>query len=91
MQDKKLNYVLLSVPLEALEDAGIRPGSLLEITAEEKKVCIRAVEDLSDFVCDGDCENCPVNESSLKALQWNGWKWSFTAGVILHILMVMMS
>lgn len=62
MQDKKLNYVLLSVPLEALEDAGIRPGSLLEITAEEKKVCIRAVEDLSDFVCDGDCENCPVNE-----------------------------
>ena len=26
MQDKKLNYVLLSVPLEALEDAGIRPG-----------------------------------------------------------------
>ena len=62
MQDKKLNYVLLSVPLGALEDAGIRPGSLLEITAEEKKVCIRAVEDLSDFVCDGDCENCPVNE-----------------------------
>ena len=52
MQDKKLNYVLLSVPLEALEDAGIRPGSLLEITAEEKKVCICAVEDLSDFVCD---------------------------------------
>ena len=62
MQDKKLNYVLLSVPLEALEDAGIRPGSLLEITAEEKKVCIRAVADLSDFVCDGDCENRPVNE-----------------------------
>ena len=62
MQDKKLNYVLLSVPLEAMEDAGIRPGSLLEIAAEKNKVTIRAVEDLSDFVCDGDCENCPVNE-----------------------------
>ena len=62
MQDKKLNYVLLSVPAEALGDAGINPGSLLEITAGEKKITIRAVENMSDYVCDGACENCPVNE-----------------------------
>lgn len=62
MQDKKLNYVLLSVPLEAMEDAGIKPGSLLEITAEENKITIRGAEDIGDYVCDGDCENCPINE-----------------------------
>ena len=61
MQNKTLNYVLLSIPLEAREDAGSAPGSLLEITAEKNKVSIRAVEDMSDFVCDGDCENCPVS------------------------------
>ncbi len=63
MQNKTLNYVLLSIPLEAMEDAGIAPGSLLEITAEKNKVSIRAVEDMSDFVCDGDCENCPVSDT----------------------------
>lgn len=63
MQDKKLNYVLLSVPVEALEDAGIKQGSLLEITAEENKITIRTVEDIGDYVCDGDCEHCPVSET----------------------------
>ena len=63
MQDQKVTqqYAFLSVPVEALEDAGISGGSLLEITAEKNKVSIRAVEDMSDFVCDGDCENCPVS------------------------------
>lgn len=63
MQNKTLNYVLLSIPLEAMEDAGIAPGSLLEITAEKNKVSIRAVEDMSDFVCDGDCENGAVGRA----------------------------
>lgn len=62
MQDKKVKYVLLSVPMEAMEEAGIRPGSVLEITAEENKVVIGALTDASAFVCDGDCENCPVSD-----------------------------
>ena len=65
MQDQKVTqqYAFLSVPVEALEDAGISSGSLLEITAEENKLIIRAVTDMKDFVCDGDCENCPVNST----------------------------
>ena len=65
MQDQKLTqqYAFLSVPVEALEDAGISGGSLLEITAEENKLIIRTVTDMLDFVCDGDCENCPVNST----------------------------
>ncbi len=65
MQDQKVKqqYAFLSVPVEALEDAGISSGSLLEITAEENKLIIRAVTDMLDFVCDGDCENCPVNST----------------------------
>ena len=65
MQDQKVKqqYASLSVPVEALEDAGISSGSLLEITAEENKLIIRAVTDMLDFVCDGDCENCPVNST----------------------------
>lgn len=65
MQDQKVTqqYAFLSVPVEALEDAGISSGSLLEITAEENKLIIRAVTDAEDFVCDGDCENCPVNST----------------------------
>lgn len=65
MQDQKVTqqYAFLSVPVEALEDAGISSGSLLEITVEENKLIIRAVTDMKDFVCDGDCENCPVNST----------------------------
>ena len=65
MQDQKVKqqYAFLSVPVEALEDTGISGGSLLEITVEENKLIIRAVTDMKDFVCDGDCENCPVNST----------------------------
>lgn len=65
MQDQKVTqqYAFLSVPVEALEDAGISSGSLLEITAEENKLIIRAVTDMKEIVCDGDCENCPVNST----------------------------
>ena len=65
MQGKKIEqeYVLLSVPAEALEESGIKEGSLLQITTEKGKIHIETVNDLSDFVCDGDCENCPINET----------------------------
>lgn len=65
MQSKaiKTEYVLLAIPVEAVEESGISEGTLLQITAEEGKIHIEKVTDTSDFVCDGDCENCPVNET----------------------------
>jgi hypothetical protein len=65
VQDKELKegFVLLAVPMEAIAKAGITDGQVLEFTAKKGKITIQTVDDTSDFVCDGDCENCPINET----------------------------
>ena len=66
MQDQKLtgNFVLMTVPVEAIEESGILNGGLIQITAEEGRLVFEAVsvED-EDIVCDGECEDCPVYET----------------------------
>ena len=64
MQGKKVNeYLLLSIPLDMLEEAGIREESVIQMSAAGGKILIEAVsrDDTEDFVCDGDCESCPLN------------------------------
>ena len=65
MQDQKLtgNFVLMTVPVEAVEESGILNGGLIQITAEEGRLVIETVstED-EEIVCDGECEDCPVYE-----------------------------
>lgn len=64
MQNKKVDeFVLISVPKEALEDAGIVDGSVLQIYADENRLVIERLTDTGEIVCDGDCDNCPVNET----------------------------
>lgn len=64
MQNKKVDeFVLMSVPKEALEDAGIVDGSVLQIYADGNKLVIEKLIDTGEIVCDGDCDNCPVNET----------------------------
>ena len=65
MQNKKVSegYMFLAIPLETVEESGIKDGEILQFTAEKGKITIETVEDASDFVCDGDCENCPINET----------------------------
>ena len=66
MQDQKLtgNFVLMTVPVEAVEESGILNGGLIQITAEDGRLVFEAVsvED-EDIVCDGECEDCPVYET----------------------------
>lgn len=65
MQNKELKntkFALLSVPTELLEEAGICEGCLMQMSVADGMLIIEAVEDLSDFVCDGDCDSCPVAE-----------------------------
>ena len=63
MQNKKVDeFVLISVPKEALEDAGIVDGSVLQIYADGNKLVIEKLIETGEIVCDGDCDNCPVNE-----------------------------
>lgn len=61
MKESKPLFVMIPVPLEAIEESGIAPGDLIQITASDGRITIEAVTDSEDFVCDGDCENCPVN------------------------------
>ena len=64
MQNKKVDeFVLISVPKEALEDAGIVDGSVLQIYADGNNLVIEKLIDTGEIVCDGDCDNCPVNET----------------------------
>ena len=64
MQNKKVDeFVLISVPKEVLEDAGIVDGSVLQIYADGNRLVIERLTDTGEVVCDGDCENCPVNET----------------------------
>ena len=64
MQNKKVDeVVLISVPKEVLEDAGIVDGSVLQIYADGNRLVIERLTDTGEVVCDGDCDNCPVNET----------------------------
>ena len=62
MQSEKVNeYLLLSIPLDMLADAGISEESVIQMSAMDGRIMIEAVTDSRDYVCDGDCESCPVN------------------------------
>ena len=64
MQNKKVDeFVLISVPKEVLEDAGIVDGSVLQIYADGNRLVIERLTDTGEVVCDGGCDNCPVNET----------------------------
>lgn len=67
MQNKKISeeFVLITIPGEALTDSGIEEGDVLQITAEPGKIVIEAVgkEEMEEYVCDGACESCPVREA----------------------------
>lgn len=60
MQDKKIEeFVLITVPKETLEDAGITASSVLQIYADGNKLVIERLTDTGEIVCDGNCEECP--------------------------------
>lgn len=64
MQTTKMNtgeYVLFSVPVEMLEEAGINEESVVQMSAGSGKIIINTVNQ-EDFPCDGDCKHCPMSE-----------------------------
>ena len=64
MQDKKIEeFVLMTVPKELSEEIGITENSVLQIYADGNRLVIERVTDTGEIVCDGDCENCPINET----------------------------
>ncbi len=65
MQNKEIKqkFVLLSIPAEMLAKTGIFEGSALQISMDGKKLVIESAEEAEDFVCGGNCENCPLNKT----------------------------
>lgn len=63
MQNKKIKpkFVLLTVSVDTLSEAGIHEDDILEIYADKGCVMIQAVH-AENFVCDGECEDCPMAE-----------------------------
>ena len=63
MQNKEISgFVLLPVPLEDLIDSGIDLDGVIQTTAKEGRMIIENVTDTADFVCGGDCSDCPISE-----------------------------
>lgn len=65
MQNTKLsseNYVLFSIPTDMLAEAGIGEESVVQMSAGNGKIIINTVKDTDGFVCDNDCEHCPMSE-----------------------------
>ena len=52
-------FLLLSVPLDLLEEAGISEDSILQMSAQRGRICISGMDDTGEVVCDGRCEICP--------------------------------
>ena len=52
-------FLLLSVPLDMLEEAGISEDSILQMSAQRGSIRISSAYDTSDLICDGRCEICP--------------------------------
>lgn len=63
MKEHKTAYVLMAIPTDLLEESGIGFGGIIQFTAEEGKIVMEQVTDVSDTVCDGDCEHCPIADT----------------------------
>ena len=69
MQNTKMSYVLFSIPVEMLEEAGIGEESVVQISAGNGKIIIDTAEDtdehcpVSETDCDGNCKSCPCCDS----------------------------
>lgn len=56
------NFMLMPIPLEVLETSGIDCGDLVCFSATDGRIVMEAVTDISDYVCDGDCDHCPISQ-----------------------------
>lgn len=65
MQDKKMKTenILLSVPTELLAEADISERKPLQMYVDGRKLVIETLDDMGDIVCEGDCEDCPIDQT----------------------------
>lgn len=62
MQNQTLNeFVLLSVPSEVLEEAGIMPNALIQYSVDDGKIIMEIVDEVVPLICKEECNDCPIN------------------------------
>lgn len=64
MQNKEIEpmqLAMLSVPINMLEEVGVCEGGVFQFYVSDGRLIIEPVDDEGDFVCDGDCEHCPIS------------------------------
>ncbi len=70
MQNQTLNeFVLLSVPSEVLEEAGITANALIQYNVDDGKIIMEIVDSVVPLVCKGECQECPIKEQKKKEKQ----------------------
>ena len=55
-------FILVSVPLEMFLEAGINTESIIQVSAREGKIIIDTPDTTEDYVCDRDCDTCPLKD-----------------------------
>lgn len=66
MQNEKIKdkeTVMIPVPTKLLLEAGIYDDDPMQMYADGRKIIIQNIDDAKDFVCDSDCENCPIADT----------------------------
>lgn len=58
----KTEMVMIAVPAETLLEAGIFEGEPMQMYVEGHRLIIENLDDIDDFVCGGDCTDCPISE-----------------------------
>ena len=54
-------FILVSVPLEMFLGAGINTESIIQMSSRAGKIIIHTHDTTSDYLCDRDCESCPLH------------------------------
>lgn len=61
MQNQTLkDFVLMSIPADVLEEAGIQPNALIQYQVDDGKIIMEMVDEVVPIVCSGECKECPV-------------------------------
>ena len=66
MQNEKIKdkeTVMIPVPAKLLLEAGIYEDDPMQMYADGRKIIIQNIDDIKNFVCDNDCENCPIADT----------------------------
>ena len=59
---KMMKYKMIPIPLEYLLELGLGEFDTLQIYVRDGAIVLRRVEE-TEFVCGGDCEDCPCSEN----------------------------